>query len=406
MPRHSFGGNRHSGRPSNSMRPKRNNNHSRGGSKPRHRGQYIDPSRFVNKAVAPAEEVVYEAKHKFTDFGFREDLLKNILHKGYTTPTAIQDGSIHAALEGKDVIGLANTGTGKTAAFALPLLQRLLTDAKGATSLIVAPTRELALQIDNEIKSFSKGLGIYTALCLGGMPIGRQIAALQRRPQIVIGTPGRLKDLFNQRALKLDRVGIVVLDEADHMLDMGFIKDINFLLDQLPAKRQSLCFSATTTPAIQNLMDRLLTNPVTVSVRTHETSKNVDQDIIKANSKEHKVEILHELLTKSEFEKVLIFGETKWGVQRLAESLTQEGIRSEAIHGNKSQPQRQRALQAFRDGKARVLVATDVAARGIDIPNVSHVINFDQPSTYEDYIHRIGRTGRAGNVGKALTFVS
>lgn len=407
MPRHSFGGNRHSGR--SNARPKRNNHPNfgrRDSSKPRHRGQYIDPTRFVNKAVAPAEEVIFEPKHAFTDFGFRDDLLRNILHKGYTTPTAIQDGSIHASLEGKDVIGLANTGTGKTAAFALPILQRLLTDLKGSTALIVAPTRELALQIDNEIKSFSKGLGIFTALCLGGMPIGRQIAALHRRPQIVIGTPGRLKDLFNQRALKLDRVGIVVLDEADHMLDMGFIKDINFLLDQLPAKRQSLCFSATITPTIQSLMDKMLTDPVTVSVRTKETSEHVDQDVIRAGSKEHKIELLNDLLSQPEFERVLIFGETKFGVQRLADSLTKDGIRAEAIHGNKSQPQRQRALQAFREGKARVLVATDVAARGIDIPNVSHVINFDQPNTYEDYIHRIGRTGRAGNVGKALTFVS
>lgn len=406
MPRHSFGGTRHSGR--NSMRPNRNKpfNHTRReNSRPRRSGQYISPDRFINKVTGPAEEIVFTPQHAFSDFGFREDLLKNILHKGYTAPTAIQDGSIHAALEGKDVIGLANTGTGKTAAFALPILQRLMTDAKGSTALIVAPTRELALQIDNEIKSFSKGLGIYTALCLGGMPIGRQIAALQRRPQVVIGTPGRLKDLFNQRTLRLNHVAIVVLDEADHMLDMGFIKDINFLLDQLPAKRQSLCFSATITPTIQGLMDRLLTNPVTVSVRTKETSEHVDQDVVRASSKEEKLEILNGLLNQPEFEKVLVFGETKFGVQRLADSLTKDGIRAEAIHGNKSQPQRQRALQAFRDGKARVLVATDVAARGIDIPNVSHVINFDQPNTYDDYIHRIGRTGRAGNVGKALTFI-
>jgi superfamily II DNA/RNA helicase len=237
------------------------------------------------------------------------------------------------------------------------------------------------------------------------MNIARQISDLKRGPQVVIGTPGRLKDLVNRRVLKLENVEVVILDEADQMLDMGFINDIRFLIGQLPQKRQSLCFSATITPEIQRLLDGLLSEPVMVSVRTAETSEHVEQDVVHANSKEHKIEVLQEMLAKPEFEKVLVFGQTKWGVQRLADSLTQSGFPSEAIHGNKSQPQRKRALQNFKEDRVKVLIATDVAARGLDIPNVSHVINFDQPNTYQDYIHRIGRTGRGGKRGTALTFV-
>jgi superfamily II DNA/RNA helicase len=369
-------------------------------------GQYIDPQKFVNAAVAAKEEVVFVPQHQFSDFGFIAALQDNVTAKGYITPTPIQDGSIKAAMEGKDLIGLANTGTGKTAAFVLPIIHRLKTNPTGQTVLIIAPTRELAVQIQDEFKGFARGLGLYSALCVGGMNINRQISDLNRRPQVVIGTPGRLKDLFNQRALKLDHVGILVLDEADRMLDMGFIRDIRFLLDQLPKVRQSLCFSATITPEIRTLLDGMLTEPVTVSVRTSETSDHVEQNVIKAVSKDHKIEILTTMLKESGYDKVLIFGQTKWSVQRLAETLTKAGINSEAIHGNKSQPQRQRALDAFKEGKVQVLVATDVAARGLDIPNVSHVINFDQPNTYEDYVHRIGRTGRAGNRGHALTFVA
>ena len=262
------------------------------------------------------------------------------------------------------------------------------------------------LQITEVFISLAKHTELVVHSTFGGVSQEPQIEELSFGIDVLISTPGRLFDLRSQGHLDISKVEILVLDEADHMLDMGFIKDINFLLDQLPAKRQSLCFSSTITPTIQSLMDKMLTDPITVSVRTKETSEHVDQDVIRAGSKEHKIELLNDLLAQPEFERVLIFGETKFGVQRLADSLTKDGIRAEAIHGNKSQPQRQRALQAFREGKARVLVATDVAARGIDIPNVSHVINFDQPSTYDDYIHRIGRTGRAGNVGKALTFVS
>jgi superfamily II DNA/RNA helicase len=234
----------------------------------------------------------------------------------------------------------------------------------------------------------------------------KQIRDLRRRPQVIIGTPGRLKDLMRQRVLKLEFVTTLVLDEADRMLDMGFLPDIKDIIAELPEERQSLCFSATITPQIQGLLDNMLKDPVTVSVRTRETSEHIEQDVVKARSKDEKVRILNELLNDEEFEKVLVFGETKFGVQKLADSLTKAGLPAEAIHGNKSQPQRQRALRNFRDGKVGILVATDVAARGLDIPNVSHVINFDQPNNYEDYVHRIGRTGRAGKTGKALTFIA
>lgn len=390
----------HRGRPNSPHRPRY------GGQKRRNNGkQAIDPSKFINKATTPAETVEYVSKHTFADFGFVEGLQANLDAKGYKNPTSIQDGSIKPALEGKDIIGLANTGTGKTAAFVLPIIQQLKAQTEKKTALIIAPTRELATQIDDEFRAFAKGLQLYSAVCVGGMNIRQQIQQLRRHPQVIIGTPGRLKDLVQQRALQLNHVGWLVLDEADRMLDMGFLPDIRFLLNETPEKRQNLCFSATITPEISRLLDGMLVDPVTISVRTTETSEHVEQNIVKASSREEKQAKLQELLSQPDFERVLVFGETKFGVQRLADMLTRSGIPAEAIHGNKSQPQRQRALKAFKDGRVKVLVATDVAARGLDIPNVSHVINFDQPQTYADYIHRIGRTGRAGNKGNALTFV-
>lgn len=367
---------------------------------------YIDPTKFINKAIANVDIVEFVPVHRFTDLGFVADLQANIIRQGLEHPTAIQDGAIKPILEGRDVIGLANTGTGKTAAFVLPIINRLKTLPAQKAVLIMAPTRELALQIDEQFKLFAQNLKLYSALCVGGTNMQRQIRDLRRRPHVIIGTPGRLKDLMKQRVLRLEFVNTLVLDEADRMLDMGFLPEIKELIAQLPEQRQTLCFSATITPQIQGLLDSMLADPVTVSVRTRETSEHIEQDVIRTNSKEDKIKVLNELLRKEDFEKVLVFGETKYGVQRLAESLTKAGLPAEAIHGNKSQPQRQRALKNFRDGKVGILVATDVAARGLDIPNVSHVINFDTPNNYEDYIHRIGRTGRAGNKGTALTFIN
>lgn len=382
-------------------RPNNNSNQNK-------RGKYIDPQRFVNEAVAPKDFEPYVPKHTFADFGLIKTLESNLLSRSYTVPTQIQDGAIPEVLKGNDVIGLANTGTGKTAAFVLPIIHILKTKVnktRKVAALIIAPTRELAVQIDDEFKSFAKGLQLYSTICVGGVSAHRQISQLARNPQVVIGTPGRLKDLANQGKLDLSETSIFVLDEADRMLDMGFIPDIKHIIGLLPSKRQSLCFSATITPEIQRLMDAMLNNPVTIAARTVETSEHIEQDVIRYHDPNEKIQLLEKMLVQGHYKKVLVFGETKWGVQKLSDALNKKGIRSEAIHGNKSQPQRQRALKAFSTGRVEVLVATDVAARGLDIPHVSHVINYDQPATYEDYIHRIGRTGRAGRAGHAHTFV-
>lgn len=395
-----FGGRRPTG---GGSRPSYGGNRSGGSRGPKK--QTIHPSKFINKNVTRVEIVPYAPTHAFTDFALSTVLQENIARTGYTAPSAIQDQAIPIALTGRDVIGLANTGTGKTAAFLLPILEKLNGDEQRDSVLIMAPTRELAQQIDEEFRRFAQSLRLFSCVVVGGTNIERQIRELKRHPHVVIGTPGRLKDLMNRRVLNLNNVNTFVLDEADRMLDMGFINDIRFVANVLPKDRQTLCFSATMTPTISALVQDFMRDPATVSVRTGETSDHVEQDIIEAFDKVHKLELLEAMLKTEEFGKVLVFGETKFGVQRLADALSKSGIPSEAIHGNKSQSQRQRALKAFKDQRVKVLVATDVAARGIDIPDVSHVINFDQPNTYDDYIHRIGRTGRAGKSGKALTFV-
>ncbi len=375
------------------------------GQKSGRRNAYIHPSKFVNRATVTAEDAPYQATHRFADFPFVPKLHSNIQHKGYDMPSAIQDQSIPFTLEGRDVIGLANTGTGKTAAFLLPIINKLFTTRSTMSVVILAPTRELAQQIDEQFRDFSYGMKLYSTLLVGGMNIERQISQLRRQPHVIIGTPGRTIDLMRRGQLPLEHVDTLVLDEADRMLDMGFVNDIRAVVAAIPANRQTLFFSATITPEIQTLTQQFLKNPEIISVRTADTSERVDQDVVHAGSKEEKLSKLIELLGDADLDKVLLFGETKFGVQRLSDNLERQGFTSVAIHGNKSQSQRQRALQAFKDGKARILVATDVAARGLDIPNVSHVINFDQPATYEDYVHRIGRTGRGTATGKALTFV-
>lgn len=369
-------------------------------------GQYIHPSKFINKASdEQIAEEVFTPVHSFSSMGLDERVVANLKVMGIEMPTAIQDGSIPLVIEGKDIVGLANTGTGKTAAFLLPLIHRIL-KKEVYQVLVMAPTRELAQQIEEEWRKFAQGLRLYSAICVGGTSMYNQIRSLQKDPHVVIGTPGRLKDLIEQGALRLEKCDGLVLDEADRMLDMGFLPDIKFIMAKLPTERQSLCFSATITPEINRLIDGILKSPETVSVRTGETASHVDQDVIVASSKEEKLAKLLELLAQPDYDKVLVFSQTKWGAQRLAEMITAVGYKAEAIHGNKTQAQRQKALRSFKEGNVSVLVATDVAARGLDISNVSHVINFDQPNTYQDYVHRIGRTGRAGKKGKALTFVS
>ncbi len=377
---------------------------SRGPAKKRIPGENIDPNRFINRSVVVEEEKMYAPVHQFADFAIAPQLMENISKKGYKFPTAIQDQSIPEALKGRDVIGIANTGEGKTAAFLIPLINSML-HKKESRTLVVVPTRELALQIDEEFMGFSRGLGIYSVLLVGGTGMGMQIERLRRRVRMVIGTPGRLKDLIERRELDLSEFDNLVLDEADRMLDMGFIADIKYLIERMPTERHTLFFSATFSREIEDLAHKMLRDPIRISVKKRDTSKNIDQDIIRYRDRDEKYKLLTDLLSTPEATKVLVFGRTKHGVEKLGRDLVRSGLPAVSIHGNKTQPQRQRALKDFKDDRARILVATDVAARGLDIPNVSHVINFDLPGAYDDYVHRIGRTGRAGKKGIALTFV-
>ena len=361
-------------------------------------------SKFMNKTVATTEEPVFVPEHRFNDFDINPHLKKNIAAKKYETLTPIQDKAIPHVLLGQDVVGLAETGTGKTAAFLIPLIDKVMKQ-KGERVLIMAPTRELAVQIEKELAGFARGLGFRGMVAVGGANIGPQITQLKHDPAFVIGTPGRLKDLMERRALNLSGFGTVVLDEADRMLDMGFIDDMRFILGKMRKERHTLFFSATMGKDIERLINDFLVSPVVISVKRRDTPSSVDQDVVRIPPGKDKFEVLAELLQDREFSRVLVFGRTKYGVEKLAKALSRKHIHAESIHGNKTQGARQRALEAFKMGRVTVLVATDVAARGLDIPAVSHVINYDLPSTYEDYIHHIGRTGRASLKGRALTFV-
>lgn len=366
--------------------------------------QEVEVSRYVQRATISTKEE-YIPKHQFSDFAIDPQLKKNIVSRGFVTPTPIQDQAIPALLEGRDVLGIANTGTGKTASFLIPLIEKIVKD-RSQRVLIMLPTRELALQILDELNAFSKSLNIYSALCIGGASMSKQMHNLRRNPEFVIGTPGRLKDLVNRKILRLTNFSNVVLDEADRMLDMGFINDIKQLISFLPAKRQSLFFSATISKNVDNLISGFLNNPIKISVKSSETSGNVEQDVVKVKDKASKIETLHELLIKEEFKKVLIFGRTKRGVENLSINLQERGFKVGSIHGNKSQAKREKTLRLFKTNQIQTLVATDIAARGLDIVDITHVINYDPPATYDDYIHRIGRTGRANKAGKALTFIN
>lgn len=363
----------------------------------------FNPALLVRKAEEIVTQDSFVPQHQFGDFAISDILKRNIAEKGYITPTPIQDQVISLLLEGKDVVGIANTGTGKTAAFLIPLLHKIIQKPQERV-LIVAPTRELAVQIQDEVKVFAKGTGIFSILCIGGVGIHQQVQGLRRNPQIVIGTPGRLKDLKNQGKLALATFGNIVLDEVDRMLDMGFINDVKFLMSHLLRQRQSLFFSATLSPVIKNIIDTFANNPTVISVKVQETAAYVDQDIIKSNG-QGKLEVLSQLLRKPGFDKVIIFGRTKYGIEKLSKQLLQKGIVVVALHGNKNQNQRQRALDQFKYDKVNVLLATDIASRGLDFDDVTHVINYDLPETYEDYVHRIGRTGRNNKKGIALSFV-
>jgi len=396
--RPSFGGQKssYSGRSSN----------SRSRSKPRYGvTSSISHSRFIRKADPIIESAPFIPVNKFADFKINNAIKINIKNKGYINPTPIQDEAIPSVLKGHDVVGIANTGTGKTAAFLIPLLDKIINNPREKV-LVIVPTRELAMQINQELIEFRGDLRIFSVCCVGGMGISNQIYGLRRSHNFVIGTPGRLRDLVDRRVINLAEFRTIVLDEADRMLDMGFVNDMRFIMGNMAPNRQTLLFSATITSELDKLIKEFLTNPEKISVKTGDTARNVEQDIIRVPHGGDKIESLSNLLSKKEFSKVLIFGRTKHGVEKLCQILIKQGFKAESIHGDKNQSRRQSALNAFRDNHSQILVATDVAARGLDIPNVTHVINFEIPATYEDYVHRIGRTGRGNQVGTALTFVN
>ncbi len=357
----------------------------------------------------------------FQDLGLTTDLLRAIAEQGYSDPTPIQQQAIPAILQGHDVLASAQTGTGKTAGFTLPLLQRLSSSGSNLNSasipnlhkghrppraLILTPTRELAAQVGDSVKTYGKYLSLRSSVVYGGVGIVPQIQALRRGVDILVATPGRLLDHLGQKTLDLSQVEILVLDECDRMLDMGFIHDIRKVLAVLPASRQTLMFSATFSKAIQQLANTLLKSPTLVEVAPRNTAAEQVTQTVHRVDRDRKRDLLAYMISFHNWRQVLVFTRTKHGANRLAEQLTKDGLKTTAIHGNKSQAARTRALSDFKQGKVRVLVATDVASRGLDIDQLPYVVNFDLPDVPEDYVHRIGRTGRAGNEGRAISLVS
>ncbi len=368
------------------------------------KSQRINEALFINKASLSNATYEYVPENTFADFDIDARLKQNVARRGFTKPTSIQDKTIPHMLRGEDVIGLADTGTGKTAAFLIPFINKILKD-KTQKVLILAPTRELAMQVNVECMEFTKGLAVYSVVAVGGESIREQIYQIRRGFNLLIGTPGRLRDLVDRNVINLAVFQNAVLDEADRMLDMGFLPDVKFLLGKLRPDRQTAFFSATVPAAIDDLTKTFSHHPIKIETKLRDTSSDVEQDIIRVSLSDNKLDVLSDLLKKKEFKKVLIFGKTKAGVQHLSDDLERRGFSAMAIHGDKFQASREKTLRAFKQGRVAILVATDVAARGLDVPDVTHVINYDIPSTYEDYIHRIGRTGRAGKKGSALTFI-
>ncbi len=351
---------------------------------------------------------------QFTDLGLKAELLRAVSEQGYDTPTPIQQQAIPAVMTGQDLMATAQTGTGKTAGFTLPILHRLASGqndrltrvSKAPRVLVLTPTRELAIQVEESVRTYGKHLPINSLAVFGGVGINPQIAGLRRGVDILVATPGRLLDHVQQRTVDLSAIEIFVLDEADRMLDMGFIRDIRKVIALLPKQRQNLMFSATFSPDIRELASGLLHNPVSVDVAARNTAaETVTQRVIETNREQKKDLLLHMFETRG-LNQVLIFTRTKHGADALARSLEKAGIKSAALHGNKSQGARTRALTEFKDGKLVALVATDIAARGIDIDSLPYVINYEIPNIAEDYVHRIGRTGRAGMEGEAISLVS
>lgn len=378
---------------------------SRGRGKGKKKGKGIDYDLSqLNHVGRPVAEVKYNPVSKFEDWPIHPQLKQALAKAGFEFPTEIQEKSFPLIAAMKDVVGIANTGTGKTGAFLLPIIDALL-EGQSFQTLVVVPTRELALQVEQEFKRFTKGMKLYNACFIGGTSISKDMRTLRRRQDIIVGTPGRLVDLCKRRALQLRSYSTLILDEYDRMLDMGFKDDLDFLINQMGDRDQTLLFSATVQEAQKRTIQEMMHNPTTVQVSSGKsTAEHIDQELLEVRNEDEKMDQLMEILEMDEVEKVLIFERTKRRCDKLGKILRREGQKVDEIHGDKTQNYRQRALEAFKNGKVDILVATDVAARGLDIKDVTHVINFHPPQDYETYIHRIGRTGRAGKTGKAYTF--
>ncbi|QDV07198.1 ATP-dependent RNA helicase RhlE [Planctomycetes bacterium Poly30] len=368
--------------------------------------QEPNSGRAERRSEAPQGIKVKRQPSGFDSFSLRHELVQAIDEMGYTEPRPIQVKGVPPAMQGRDVLGLAQTGTGKTAAFVLPILQRLLVDRRpGLRVLVVTPTRELSMQVHAEFERLGQFTPLTATAIFGGVPVARQIRALKARPDIVVACPGRLLDLLNQRALSLAEVEVLVLDEADHMFDMGFLPDVRRILKALPARRQNLMFSATMAREIRKLADEVLHKPAVVELANTRPAETIEHQLVPL-SETDKPGVLEELLAGDDFDSAIVFTRTKHRAKRLAKKLDARGHAAVALQGNMSQPQRERALKGFKDGTYTVMVATDIAARGLDIEGVSHVINYDVPMTPDAYTHRIGRTGRSERTGSAFTFVT
>ena len=395
-------------KPNGGGSPQRRNNgggRPRGGNDRRQKHNYkpIDAELMVHEAV-PMKEVKYIADKKFEDWDLHPKLKQAIKAAGWIYPTEIQEKSFAHVVDLKDVMGIATTGTGKTGAFLIPIIDALLRDEPFQT-LVLAPTRELALQIEEEFRILAKGTKFTALSLIGGRNINTDIRKLDKDYDLIVATPGRLKDLHGQGEIDLKEASVLVLDEFDRMLDMGFQKDVTFLADQMGARDQTLLFSATLDKSQQKLIDRFLDDPTVVQVSSGEASAEHINQTVRYVRADEKFPVLIDLLKEPELKRVLVFAETKHRVKKVTKKLNQAGIAADEIHGNKSQNYRQKALAKFKQGKIKALCATDVAARGLDIDDITHVINFEAPTDYDVYIHRVGRTGRAGRTGEAITFV-
>jgi ATP-dependent RNA helicase RhlE len=375
------------------------------GNNSRRKKSTLDPQLLVKKAKI-SELKEYVSKREYSSMPIHQQLKDALAIKGYIKPTEIQDRTLEALLDKRDILGIAQTGTGKTGAFLIPIINQLIENNSKPFAMVVVPTRELAIQVQQEFKSMTKGLNLFSACFIGGTNINKDLQILRRDSHLIIGTPGRILDLVNRKALDLRKLNTLILDEFDRMLDMGFVHDVKRIINGMQNRKHTLLFSATLNDKQNNLIKDILNKPVTVKISNgSSTGDNINQDIIRISSEDDKFGILLEMLNRNNFKKILLFEETKHKVNRLCAKLNKAGIISDQIQGNKSQNARQKALGRFKSGEIKVLVATDVAARGIDVSDITHVINYQVPESFDSYIHRIGRTGRAGKTGEAFTFV-